>query len=164
MPKQSPLGKGFQEIIEGNNAGTYPGLDRVFASEFKDYGGKVNNRRMPYADTICNDDCPYRQRGQQQVRQEGELILDVRPPAGERLAVLEHRVTELKECFDDHRTESIRAGSTYATKEELQVVDDHVNTLVTQGNFKTIALIFSVIVGLLSLAYNAINLYKVFHI
>lgn len=143
------IGRGLEDIATGRSSGKYPAIEALLSPKIRDYG-----------ETVCTEDCPNRRHGQQS----GELILDVRPPAGERLAVVEHRIDELKVSFDDHKTESIRAGALYATKEELDVLDDHVKKLDTQGTFKTVALVFTVIVSLISLAYNAINLYKIFHL
>lgn len=151
------IGRGLEDIATGRSSGKYPAIEALLSPKIRDYG---HRGEIGYSDTLCTEDCPNRRRGQQ----EGELILDVRPPAGERLAVVEHRIDELKVSFDDHKTESIRAGALYATKEELDVLDDHVKKLDTQGTFKTVALVFTVIVSLISLAYNAINLYKIFHL
>jgi len=166
MPKSSLYGKprqlrrtrniiarGLKDIATGRSSGRYPALDVIF-----------NNNRKGHSldpDTICTPDCPHRN---------PEIIQDIRPQTGERLAVVEHRIDELKEEFEQHRGESIRAGALFATKSELKVIDKHIDRdiapaierLASRSTLKTAALVVSIIGLMVSMAYNVINLYKLF--
>lgn len=158
--KPNQLKRTFDDIASGRNRGNYPALEALFKPK--------HDQGHFDPDSICTEDCPNRVRGQQA----NGLIVDVVTPSGERLAVVEHRIDELKENFDDHRAESVRAGATFATKAELKVIDKHIDRdiapaidkLASRSTLKTAALVVSIIGLLVSMAYNVINLYKTFHI
>lgn len=148
------IGKGLEDIALGRSNKDYSGIAKIF-----------NGHGMQH-DSMCTPDCKNRIRGQ-----EGGLIADIMAPQGERLAVIEHRMDELKINFDDHRAESIRAGALFATKEEVQVVDIRIDRdimpaigrLETRSTLKTAALVISILGLFVSMAYNAISLYAKLH-
>lgn len=137
------IAEGMAAIATGRSAGQYPALDRILSQK-----------------DVCTPTCQHRINSDL----ERQLIQDVTPPLGERLAVVEHIATELDKKFEQHRQESIRAGLLYATKEELGVVDKHVDKLEAQNTTKTMILVVTVIGLLLSITYNVINIYKNFHL
>lgn len=154
------IAQNLKDIQSGKSRGKYPGLDSIFEH--------TTQRDAPYKETICAPDCANRIRGQQ----ENGLITDIIAPPGERLAVVEHRISELKEGFDNHRSESIRVSATYATKEEIQNIEKRldrdivpeIRTIKSRNTLKTVALIVTILGLLLSMAYNIINLYKSFNL
>jgi hypothetical protein len=157
MPKSSLYGKpkqlqrageriarGLEDVASGRSSGEYPALESLLG------------KRPDDTNTICTPDCVH--------RGGPELIRDVRPPLTERMAVMEHMATDIKEKFEDHRAESIRATATFATKEELLVIDKHVDKLDTQNTAKTVVLVFTILGLLFSMAYNGINIYRNLHL
>jgi len=160
MPKSSLYGKprqlrhaseliarGLSDIATGRSSGKFPALDSIIG-------------RRP-SDTVCTPDCEH--------RKNPDLIHDVRPPITERVAVLEHITADIKEKFEDHRAESIRAGALFATKEEVYTMDRRIDRDILPAirdvqRSNTVKLVLVTIGAIVSIVYGVIMTYKYLHL
>jgi len=146
------IAKGLLDLEAGRSDGMYPALDALIEKRRHTHHGDID------PNSVCTPEC--------QNRLKPELIRDVRPPTGERLAVLEHMAVDIQKEFDDHR----RASNNFASKEsviEACARIDHevlpaLEKLANRSTLKTAALVISIIGLMVSMAYNLINLYKSF--
>ncbi len=137
------IAQNLDDIATGKSRGDYPALDSIFDSPVWRVR-KQKDKPMP-------------------TQKEKNLIVDVVPHHGERIAVLEHRANEIKEDFDEHRKESIRESTKYATKEQLRNLKEEVRGIKKSNLVKNTVIIVSLVGLLLSMAYNVLNFYKSFH-
>jgi hypothetical protein len=145
------IGNTLQAIREGNHQqGQYPAVERAIQKHPRRHIRSARGTRAgpPTPSPAYSP--------------QANLISDVNPTIRERLAVVEHVAGDLREKFEDHRHESIRAAErveqTFAPKSQLQGLESRVDALERKSLWKVISVAIATSATVIAIVWYAVQL------